>query len=327
MAKSSERRRTELSTLFSILFTLFFIYVFPPIFSYLGHWGGSPWLGTAGLALGLLGWLSFCLSILRNYIFKPSRLLRQLRANEKSGHAVQARVLSKSLLSRNRDGSEVLELRIVFRNLANTEIESKMTLTDSRPEEDRFAKDRLIKLRLNTDLSALPYQLEGASYRRKFIFPILWVLFNLLFAVTYFLISYRLYSKGMGWRFMVPWYPWVWQPYLGILLGKGVTAFGKRGMSIELEGLTKVSDMRQGNALHLYGILGEAEITAARQSGVFINEQPEISYSINFRDRRGQTHYHQFKKITSLLDLHRFSVGEMRPVLYLPDDPDVFIIR
>lgn len=97
-------------------------------------------------------------------------------------------------------------------------------------------------------------------------------------------------------------------------------------MSIELKGLSSRKPRREANALILNGVEGVAEITRAEQTGVFINEQPEIHYSMHYVNKKGETHYSRFKKTTALTDMHQYALGAVRPILYLESDPEVFIL-
>lgn len=304
----------------------FFMYIFPVIFSYTGPFFIGPKTATISLAAGIIGWLLFNMSIIWTYIIGPTKMKRQLEEVEERGLPVKASVVSKSLIHKNRKGSESIEVEISFPNFSGTIIKSSLSLIDSRPHENRFEKGKTINIRLNRDTSALPLVLEGSQYQRNYFLPLLWTLFNTAFAVVYFLISYRVFSNGMGWRFLTPWYPWVFMPYLGLFLHRILGAMLAGGFSIETKGISNKMSVEVGNALILYGIQGIAEITKAKQTGLFINEQPEILYSIHYVDKKGETHYNNLKKVTSLLEVHRYAEGDLKPILYLEKNPDVFIL-
>lgn len=304
----------------------FFIYVFPVFFSFSGEYILGPYVATLSLLLGLGGWLLFNGFILSSLIVSPRRSKKRLQEIAQRGKTTKAKVVSKSLLRKNKNGDEDIEILLEFPNYAGTMIPVTMNLRDSKPHEKRYEKGKEIDIRLNSDTDAFPYVLEDARYATSVSLPLLWVLFNTVYAIVYFLISYRLFNRGMGWRFLAPWYPWVFMPYLGLFLSRlGMGALSD-GMFIHVQGLGKSVRGEKGNALILHGIEGVAEITRMKQTGHYVNEQPEIFYSIHFVDKKGESHYDSFNAVTLLTDLHRYGQGDVRPVLYLENDPDVFLI-
>lgn len=100
-----------------------------------------------------------------------------------------------------------------------------------------------------------------------------------------------------------------------------------------------------GIGLEVVGILGEflyngmsrkriqkngvdtvGKIISARQTGTYVNEQPEIeltlSYKVNGKDMTGVT-----KSIISLLDLSKITEGTELVIKYLPDEPEKIVIK
>lgn len=100
-----------------------------------------------------------------------------------------------------------------------------------------------------------------------------------------------------------------------------------------------------GIGLEIVGILGEflyngmlrkriqkngvdtlGKIISARQTGTYVNEQPEIeltlSYKVNGKDMTGVT-----KSIISLLDLSKITEGTELVIKYLPDEPEKIVIK
>ncbi len=61
-------------------------------------------------------------------------------------------------------------------------------------------------------------------------------------------------------------------------------------------------------------------------TGLYINEQPQIQFKVQFSDINGVLLNKSFKGIVALTDLQRLIKGQVE-ILYLPRDTDIFVIK
>ncbi|WP_050020019.1 hypothetical protein [Chryseobacterium sp. P1-3] len=70
----------------------------------------------------------------------------------------------------------------------------------------------------------------------------------------------------------------------------------------------------------------EAEIISVSQTGLMVNDQPEIKIQVSFKDFRGKEHIAVYKKIVSLLNLSSVPKYGRIEILYDENDPGKIMI-
>jgi hypothetical protein len=86
----------------------------------------------------------------------------------------------------------------------------------------------------------------------------------------------------------------------------GVTLFYKR-----------IND-RETNLIE-HGIQGEAEILHREQTGVYINELPQVKFLLKITSPYGETYEIEHKDVVSMLDMRSINVGAKLPVYIDPN--------
>src|SRR3546814_9789441 len=81
-----------------------------------------------------------------------------------------------------------------------------------------------------------------------------------------------------------------------------------------------VGDPEKYLRLKYHGKKTMAEVVSAKQTGTYINEQPQVQFDLNYEDSRGQRHRVSMKTIVSLLNLDMAKQKEIE-IFYLEDDP------
>lgn len=296
------------------------MYFFPLIFVYTGIWMSSPLISTLSLALGIFGWTIFNVLIFKSLVLDLKKLKDNHSKIIRHGKPVSAKILDKFVKSTRKDGTESIEIDIEFENFSSTIVRNRIDAEDTKPYENRFEVGKTLAIRLNPEGELPLFVIEGSSMEHKKSKAFTWIIFNVVYSVIIFIVSYKFLSRGFGWRFLSPWFPWVIIPYLAILLTRTLGVLGNSSyLSKKLNGARTAEDSAK---LLLYGKKTIANITKADQTGMFINDQPEISYRINFTDENNQQHQKSFKKIVLLTDLYKNQLGE-REILYLPGNSDV----
>lgn len=318
-----------MSKKFWVGYILFFIFIFPMIFEY------GPYLSTGEFAfgqstapiwaiiylvVGLFAWMGFIVWYYKKFVKSIYVTLKNSKNIVREGKLVTAEIMRKSVEKTSEYGQEI-ELVLGFNNLVGTPIYLSYPITDSRPQQRRYEVGKTIKMRIDHELRSPILMPDGAEVTpdRGFIRPRLIGFYALiLFSVGYLLFSYWFQSQGTGWRFLHFWHPWVTIPFWGLffgwilvdlLIGRLSGGFGRSSTDLE-------------ELLVYKGKLARAEVLSAEQTGLTVNEQPQVRFKLRFTDDRGVMHTASFKKIISLLNLHTVRAGE-RPILYNPEDPSV----
>lgn len=128
----------------------------------------------------------------------------------------------------------------------------------------------------------------------------------------YYVFSYNLESNGTGWRFLMFWHPLIIIP-LGILFYSFV-------FSRVFNMLGKIMGGISSKELDERGIDTRASVVSAHQTGLYINNQPQVLFELEFKDQTGNLHRVKHKQIVTLLNLGIASQGTL-PITYLPENP------
>lgn len=318
-----------MSRSFWVLYLMFFIFVFPMIFEYAPVMLGgssmfgytSSWISILYLSIGSVGWILFIVA----YYLKMVRpgIVMQKSANKtlQEGILRVARVESKKILKDAQNHQE-LELELSFKNLSNVSVKIPYELNDGSPEKKRFEVGKNVDIRINPSMGAPLIIIDGSWFgKRNILNPYnLGLIFIAIFCVSYLVFSYWFQNNGMGWRFLHFWHPWVTIPYYGLFFGLLVGQF----LFGEVMGVhTKRANMDR--KILIKGKTTIAKLRERNQTGLYINEQPQIRFEFEFTDDQGQIRIGSVKKIVNLLELHTINVTEL-PIFYLPEDPSKVLL-
>lgn len=286
----------------------FFVFVFPLFFSYVGRFTWTPVMSTISLAIGFIGWIIFIRWTYLQTIGHPRKLQKSIRSMNMRGHLTKGTIESKIPLKRQKNDSEHIEIVVRFRNFTGTEVIHSFEITDSKPYLKRYEEGNDIDLRLDMQPHSPGVVIADAKAQFSWTFGVIATSFVIIYMIVTFAVHYFFFSNGEGWRFITLWHPWVTTPFFGLFL------FGLTGGKL-FHGRKKT----EANLL-LYGKRATATVHRADQTGVYINEQPQIKYVLQFTDDRGESHSVTLKKIVPLTHLHTISTGT-QDILYLPEDP------
>ncbi|RAJ81916.1 hypothetical protein CLV59_104141 [Chitinophaga dinghuensis] len=305
---------------FWLVFIAYFVFVHPAIIYYNTNYGEdvsgrSEVSVMICLALSVLMWgAAFLVSLwyIYKYTFQARKNLNRLATN---GTPLKAKIMSVKPLK----GPNEKELKLAVKNLQGEEVTYKMGINDSRPYENRFETGKHLTLRIDPAFRGFPYVVvEGSFGHVNYRLYAVWLLF-LSGVAYYFYFAYQTESKGDGWRFLVFSHPLIISAL--VLLSFGLI-FYLVVVKIIWKLLFKGTDGKDALKLKFLGAKTIAKIVRIAQTGVYINEQPEVKYDISFQDKRGTTHQASVKKIIQLID-----IGDAKPtekeIFYLPEDPSL----
>lgn len=74
--------------------------------------------------------------------------------------------------------------------------------------------------------------------------------------------------------------------------------------------------------LLFYGKTAQAQILEVSQTGTYINENPQVKYSLQFHDDQNRLQKNSLKKVIMMIDLP-YVRQEQKKIYYLPEDPSV----
>lgn len=309
---------------FWTLYTLGFTIVLPTFLYYnTGNWEEPPQesatVAFLYLGLGIVSWLTVIVLYSRFFIKLVFTDKRRLEKAATEGTTIIATVTKKMLVGVVHDANQ-LNLRLAFRNLSGTAVEIPYELNDGKPYQKRFEVGNTIEMSVSLDPRKATFVPKAIQVSRNKGTVLLYsLIFLLLFivAVGYLVFSYSMESQGNGWRFLRLSHPWISVPLINI----GVAAF----IQILLRLISKASGNPE-QALHMimYGIKTTGNILSYRQTGMYINEQPQVQFEIEYTDQKGNKRVTVCKKIVSLLDIHKLDSGS-KEIMYLPNQSEKIV--
>lgn len=308
-----------------VILPLFFMYVFPLFFINLPTIRTTPIIATFLLILGIILWLVETYMISK-FISQPRKMVKKHNELQRSGKPVKARILAVENQG-NVDGDIEKKLLVSFINLAGNPVKTNITLVDSKDHEKRFEPGKEIGLMLNQKEFEPPIAFGLGQYETTpRLWAWVWMFFNVLYMIVYFLVSYYLHSDGYGWRFLNPTSAWLWTPIGGIAILIFLQgALSSQDITEEYQELKSFKSRKNFGELLLYGKTTKGQIIGYSQTGTYINEQPEIRFKVQFPNERGDMLSKTFKNVVPLTELHQLKKGEVE-VLYLPGNPDIYMI-
>ncbi|MCW3465298.1 hypothetical protein [Chitinophaga nivalis] len=306
---------------FWIIYMFFFVIPFPMLMYYNTDYGvtesdggTAPWLALTYLAVSVIAWIYLLTSWFKKWVLLPFRMRKDVLRLLKNGVKKKGRVLVSKEQGVFAAGIVTMEITFALQNFSGTEIKEQYVIHDTKPAERRYDVGKTIGVLVDDTLKARPYlTLEGATVGlrmgRMILLSLAWLAVAAAVA-GYYCFSYVLENYGTGWRFLKFYHPLVLCGV--ILLASGI---GWRWLLRMIAGSPE-----NGLELKYYGILTEAAIVAAAQTGTYINEQPEIRFELRYQDQQGRTQNASVKKIVPLLELDITKQATV-PIFYLKDKP------
>ncbi|PKY88271.1 hypothetical protein CYJ57_05730 [Falseniella ignava] len=309
-----------------IFLFVFFMYIFPIFFLAVPVVRTTPIVATVLLVIGVILWLVQTYMISK-FITGPKKQAKQHKKVQQNGKAVQAEIIAwehDGLI----EGDPSKKILLTFTNLAGSQVKTYLHLVDTKEHEKRFEPGKEITIKLNQKGFEPPFTVgkgEYATSPRPWIW--LWLIFNILYMIGFFLASYYFQSDGYGWRFLNPFSSWLWAPVFGIfIINFLLKTLGSQDIISKFYQLTSVRSDKDFGELLLYGKTTQGEIINYSQTGTYINEQPQVRFDVHFLNDRGDLISKKFKQIIPLTDLHQLKKGEAE-VIYLPRDTDIFMVK
>ncbi|SDK55852.1 hypothetical protein SAMN04487898_109128 [Pedobacter sp. ok626] len=306
---------------FWLVYLTFFALPFPMIIYYGTQDGSeethflekSPVTALIMLGISVALWCLLFTGYFKNWIgsvFREKRNIEQIKAD---GVLRKAEILSAEKTAKPYAGIDSYALKLSFKNLADTTVLVNTTVHDAKPYERRFEKGKRVDLLLDQSMKRSPYFIfANAEVRLKI--PVLllkilgWAIF-LALVIWYYGYAYADESRGAGWRFLSFGHPLIVCPLI-LFCYRILARLLKRYIG-------RVNELI---LIKFKGRRTSAKLINASQTGVYINEQPQIRFELEYHDNKRQLHRTSLKKTIGLLQLD-LTKQEQLDIFYLPEDP------
>ena len=269
------------------------------------------------LVLGVLIGL-FWLGLLLWPAWNTLKKWNQLKSISKHGVPVYGEIASSQYLRTPSPGKPApIEIQVEFKNFSGSTIQHQFRFMDTRPEERRYEKGKSVPLKCMENPQPTVILAEGKAAFR----PLFWIIWFSVLAGScygiYFLLSPFLQTVE-GWDSLL-------LSLAAIEVMPMLTALGIGAVItlVVIGSFLRSFSAGNGNRLKFYGVLTEATIQSRKETGVYVNRQPQIEYHYRFRDRNGAEHNGSDREVISLLDIAEAGQVTSRQIMYLPDFPSV----
>lgn len=318
--------------IFWVLFALYFILIHPAIIYYgsssnviLDH--QNPIWALIYLGISIVAWLIVFGFLGRKVYNSTFGLLKGVRKILKNGQSILGEIASSKILKQSKDGKETdRELLVNFTNFSGSKVQYPVYITDTQPNLIRFENGNSIRLKVDKKLKHIPYVIHEEAKTslniKKTVLQIsVWAL-SITLVVIYFVYAYTTESMGYGWRFLSLHHPLLLSPLIALLLGLIYYQMIVR----LLQGTLLFSGKQKGEKLLFYGKIAQAKILNVTQTGTYINENPQVKFTLEFRDDQNLTHQKTLKKVIQMIDLPHVK-QEYKTIFYLPEDPSIIAFK
>jgi len=274
--------------------------------------------GYLGLSLLIWGYiLVFFINILFIKTFKQRNTIHSILRN---GIPREAKVMRYQLLKYfPKTNMNAIQIVLSFPNLRNTMIEHEMMFHDSRPQEKRFDVGNYVKVLLNPDVLQEPYFIlsdQKVGFNASgMIVRIVFIILLIAYIIGLYSYFYRRESFDFGWQFLTFMHPII---FSGVMTLIYVLVFQMI--------VGKFFKNKKEERILFVGRSAEAQIISVNQTGLTINDQPQIMFQVSFKDFRGKEHIAVYKKVVRLLDLSSVPKTGTIEIMYDEDDPDKITI-
>ncbi len=281
--------------LFALLFLLFWAVPFPMIMYYGGanyNDGSSPAWAFTWLALSVLFCLLLIYSTFRGLVLSRYIAINKLKNLMQNGELKNSKIIKSTPLPSEYPGVNKYELLLELKNFVGTTITEKVNINESDPVLHRFEAGKTLALRIDKSLKNVPYlQVDGAHYnppnpRGLILGSVFWIIICGIIG-WYFSFAYQHENNGTGWRFLVWYHPLILCPLILLC----ISFFFRSGR------LSKNQLMHK-----YYGYDVQAQVVSVAQTGVYINDQPQVRFNLSFTDCNNQLVNTSITKTLGILD-------------------------
>ena len=304
------------------LFMLFFCTVFP-ILIYEQTKGDSvslnfsPVLNLTYIVISLIIWLFLILYFFYNLIVTPFKNRKNVAVIQSKGIVRKAKITAYQLIKfLPKNNENYIEITLSFENLNHSMIEDQLAFLDTKPAEKRFVVGNNVDILLHPDPKANPHFILAKQNTKINTSGMMYRMLAVFLFVCFVVGLYAYYYLQTGWHISTFMHPII---FCGIMFSLYVLIYH---FLIKNLIFGKSADK---NLLYS-GIKKFAEIINVSQTGLMVNDQPQIMFQVSFQDNKGATHIATYKKIVNLLDISALPKQGSIEIIYNENDPQNIII-
>lgn len=311
--------------IFWALYMLFFCIPFP-IFIYMAtsemllEPRNSLIVSYIYLGFSVLVWLYVIIFFINNLFVKTFKAKNTINNILKNGTSRDAKIIDYQLIKYNaKSNINAIQIKLSFQNLRNVLIEHELLFHDIKPQEKRFDAGKTVKVLLNPNTSEEPYFILSGQ-QTKFnpvgmVLRILFVVFMIAYVIGLYYYFYTTESFNFGWRFLTFMHPII---FSGVMFLLTILVYQMI--------VGKFFKKTKEEQILFAGRNAEAEIISVSQTGLTVNDQPQIMFQVSFKDFKGKEHITVFKKIVNLLDLASVPRQGKIEIMYDENNPSKITI-
>ncbi len=266
------------------------------------------------LVLSALLWIIYLYRLLKGWVLGVFQMYARIIRLMAQGTLVRATVTDCVVAGpAGKSGVEPLHVTLSFTNFAGEQVTETMEINDSKPYERRYETGKTVDLRIDPELRQPCMLPDGTVTRlKKGVLTIRIIgLVLIVAAITgYYFFSYQYEGGGASWQFIVFWHPLILCPLILLFNDLGIGGLLRKHLG------PGKHDLR----LKLYGRKTMATLKSASQTGLSVNDQPQLLFVLEYTDNLGKKYQVSFKKVVSLLDLD-IARKEQLAIFYLPEAP------
>ncbi|MFZ4929918.1 hypothetical protein [Chryseobacterium sp. Mn2064] len=311
--------------IFWAVYILFFCIPFPIFIYVMTSETTTEPRNSLAVSYGYLGfslavWLYILFYFVYHLFIRTFKEKRKIHSILQNGIPREAKIIDYRLLKYDpKSNINMIQIMLSFGNLRNVQIEQKMMFHDTKPKEKRFDTGNTVKVLLNPDASGSPYfilagqqaQFSSSGMMLRLIF----ILLLMAYVVGLYYYFYTRESFDFGWRFLTFMHPII---FSGVMILIFVLIF-----QFIFGNFFK---NKKEEHLLFTGRNAEANIISVSQTGLTVNDQPQIMFQVSYRDFQGKEHIAVYKKMVSLLNLSSIPKQGTVEIMYDENDPKKIII-
>lgn len=307
------------------IFIIFFCIPFPIFMYMVGEETTTAPRNSLAVSYGYLGfslliWLYVVVFFVNKLFIKTFKEKNMIHSILRNGIPREAKVTNYKLLKYIPESHmNVVQLVLSFANLRNVTIEHEMMFHDSKPQEKRFDVGNKVKVLLNPKVSQEPYFIlsdQKVGFNKSGMFlRILFFVLLIGYVIGLYYYFYMQESFDFGWRFLTFMHPIISS---GIMTLIYILVFQLL--------ISKLLKNKKEERILFSGRNAEANIISVSQTGLLVNDQPQIMFQVSFKDFRGTEHIAVYKKIVSLLNLSSVPKYGTIEIMYDENDPKKIMI-
>lgn len=305
---------------------LFFFCVPFPIFIYLmTEEGTAEPRNSLAVSYGYLGfslliWGYIIVFFVNNLFVKTFKQRNTMHSILRNGIPREATITGFKLIKYVPESNmNVIQIVLSFPNLRNAMIEHEMMFHDTKPQEKRFDPGNKVKVLLNPNISQEPYFIlsdqKVAFNTSGLILRSIFIVLLLAYIMGLYYYFYMKESNNFGWQFLTFMHPII---FSGVMTLIYVLVFQLI--------VGKFFKNKKEERILFAGRNAEANILSVSQTGLTVNDQPELMFQVSFKDFRGNVHIAVYKKIVSLLNLSSVPKTGAIEIMYDENDPKKIMI-